>query len=392
MTSEPTVAAPPAEPATAPSGASRRAVFHPLTVTAVRPLTADAVQVTLEVPDRLADTFAYSPGQHIPVRARLGGETVRRNYSICAAPVPGSLTVAIKRAAHGLFSRWAVDELRPGDTIEVMAPEGRFTIVDAPATTPRHFAAVAAGSGITPVIGMIAARLAAAPNDTFTLVYSNKTTMDAMFVDELADLKDRHPDRLQLFHVLTRERRNSDILSGRLDADRLRRIFKDLAAPASKDAWFLCGPLELVQLCREELAAQGVPRGAIRFELFATGAPGAPRGPAPAAQTNGPEDREAARGVEIHTINFRLDGTTNTVTSAVNSQEPVLNAALRVRGDVPYACAGGVCGTCRARVLEGSCDMAENYALEPEDVAAGLVLTCQAIPTSPVLAVDYDTI
>jgi ring-1,2-phenylacetyl-CoA epoxidase subunit PaaE len=248
-------------------------------VAAVRPLTQDAVEVTLDVPDRLADAFAYSPGQHIPVRAQVDGETVRRNYSICAAPVPGKLTVAIKRAPQGLFSRWAVDNLQPGDTLEVMAPEGGFTIDNppealAPGAPARHFAAVAAGSGITPIIGMIASQLAIAPNDTFTLVYSNKTTLDAMFVDELADLKDRYPDRLILFHVLTRELRNSDILSGRLDQARVRRIFEELVPPKSKDAWFLCGPMDLVQLCRDELAALGTDRSAIRFELFAVAGAG----------------------------------------------------------------------------------------------------------------------
>jgi ring-1,2-phenylacetyl-CoA epoxidase subunit PaaE len=351
-------------------------------------LTADAVEVTLEVPDHLADTFAYSPGQHIPVRAQVEGEPVRRNYSICSAPTPGQLTVAIKRAPGGFFSPWAVDNLEAGDTLEVMAPEGRFTIDNPPealaASAPvRHFAAVAAGSGITPIIGMIAAQLAAAPRDTFTLIYSNRTTMDTMFVDELADLKDRYPDRLQLFHVLTRELRNSEILSGRLDQERLGRIFADLIRPTDMSAWFLCGPMDLVQRCREELAERGVPKDVIRFELFTTGEPGSQRRVAP---------REIPQGAEVHTINFRLDGTTNTVASPVHSQESVLAAALRVRGDVPYACAGGVCGTCRARVLEGECEMVDNYALEAEEVAAGLILTCQAIPTSPTLAVDYDTI
>jgi ring-1,2-phenylacetyl-CoA epoxidase subunit PaaE len=337
----------------------------------------------------LADAFAYSPGQHIPIRAAVDGEAVRRNYSICAAPTPGQLTLAIKRAPGGLFSPWAVDNLAVGDTLEVMAPEGRFTIDNpsetlAPGGPARHFAAVAAGSGITPIIGMIAAQLALAPSDTFTLIYSNRTTLDTMFVDELADLKDRYPDRLQLFHVLTRERRNSEIFSGRLDGPRVRRIFSDLVTPADKSAWFLCGPMDLVQLCREELAAAGVPKDAVRFELFTTGAPGA-------ADHRRTAPREVPKDAAVHTINFRLDGTTNTVASPVNSQESVLAAALRVRGDVPYACSGGVCGTCRARVLEGSCDMVDNYALEPDEVAAGLVLTCQAVPTTPTLAVDYDT-
>ncbi|CAN5223400.1 phenylacetate-CoA oxygenase/reductase subunit PaaK [soil metagenome] len=359
----------------------RRAGFHDLTVSSVRPLTDDAIEVTFAVPDDLVDDYDYAPGQYIALRTDLGGQDVRRSYSICQAPVTGELKVGIKRDLGGLFSTWALDNLAPGMTLSVMAPEGKFTsqLVAAPA----HYAAIAAGSGITPVIALIESALRADPRNTFSLVYSNRTAMDTMFVDELADLKDRYPARLALYHVLTRERRSSELLSGRLDAAKVGEILDELVSPSDIDEWFICGPFDLVQLCRDTLAARGVPASAIRYELFTTGRPERLAG-----QAGRPVDSSPHQ--PVHTINFRLDGTTATVTTPVHSNESVLNAALRVRGDVPFACAGGVCGTCRATVISGSVEMVENYALEPEELARGYVLTCQSIPTSDFVEVDYD--
>lgn len=359
----------------------RRARFHTLTVCAVRPLTDDAVEVTLTVPDELADSYDYAPGQYVAVRTSMGGEEVRRSYSICQAPVAGELKVAIKRDLGGLFSTWAVSSLRPGMQLDVMSPEGRFTSQLGGSAT--SFVGIAAGSGITPMMALVESTLAASPQNRFSLVYSNRTAMDTMFVDELADLKDRYPDRLALFHVLTRERRSSDLLSGRLDATRLRSILDALIRPDDVDEWFVCGPFDLVQLCRDTLADLGVDVSAIRYELFSTGRPDRPDG-----QSGRPVER--ADDHQVHTITFRLDGTTGTVTSPVHSNESILNAALRVRGDVPFACAGGVCGTCRAVLTEGTVEMRENYALEPDELERGYVLTCQAIPTSDSVAVDYD--
>ena len=264
--------------------------------------------------------------------------------------------------------------------LDVMSPEGRFTSQRDTATS---FVGIAAGSGITPMMALVESTLAASPANRFSLVYSNRTAMDTMFVDELADLKDRYPDRLALFHVLTRERRSSDLLSGRLDADRLRSILDSLIRPDHVDEWFVCGPFDLVQLCRDTLVDLGVDASAIRYELFTTGRPERPTG-----QSGRPV--EPADDHQVHTITFRLDGTTGTVTSPVHSNESILNAALRVRGDVPFACAGGVCGTCRAVLTEGTVEMQENYALEPDELERGYVLTCQSIPTSETVAVDYD--
>ena len=360
----------------------RRARFHALTISNVRKLTDEAIEVAFEVPPELVDEYRYDPGQYIAIRTDLEGENLRRSYSICQAPVEGQLKVAIKRDLGGLFSTWAIDNLRAGMALDVMSPEGTFTaqvVLDRPA----HYVAIAAGSGITPVLALIESTLSADRANRFSLVYSNRTAMDTMFVDELADLKDKYPAQLALYHVLTRERRSSELLSGRLDAERVRGILDKLIFAEDVDEWFICGPFDLVQLCRDALAEVGVDASTVRYELFTTGVPSRPAG-----QTGRPV--EVAAGDDVHTITIRLDGTTATVTSPVHSNESILNAALRVRGDVPFACAGGVCGTCRAVLRSGTVDMVENYALEPEELERGYVLTCQSIPTSETVSVDYD--
>jgi len=360
----------------------RRARFHDLTVSSVRRLTDDAIEVSFTVPDELIDDYDYAPGQYIALRTSVEGEDVRRSYSICQAPVTGQLKVGIKRDLGGLFSTWALDNLAAGMQLSVMVPEGKFTsqLVSGPA----HYVAFAAGSGITPVIALIESALRADARNRFSLVYSNRTAMDTMFVDELADLKDRYPSRLALYHVLTRERRSSELLSGRLDAEKLDEILDRLIDPGAVDEWFVCGPFDLVQLVRDTLAQRGVRAADIRFELFTTGRPEGLAG-----QTGRPILTEP--GQDVHTVSFTLDGTTATVTTPVHSNESILNAALRVRSDVPFACAGGVCGTCRATVVSGTVTMVENYALEPEEVERGYVLTCQSIPTSEFVDVNYDS-
>jgi ring-1,2-phenylacetyl-CoA epoxidase subunit PaaE len=357
----------------------RRAVFHPLTVSRVRPLTSDAVEVVFDVPEELSDAFEYIPGQHVAVRTTIGGSDVRRSYSICRAPVAGSLAVAIKRERGGAFSTWALEHLAPGDVLEVMSPDGHF-IPHGEYDRPARFAGIAAGSGITPLLALVESRLREHPEDTFDLVYSNRTAADAMFVDDLADAKDRFPSRLALHHVLTRERRPADLFSGRLDDERLETLLTRVIRTETVDEWFLCGPFELVERSREALTRLGVDVHAIRIELFSTGRPAdAPRAPV-----------VVAPGEPVRTIEFRLDGTTGTVTTPVSSGETVLAAALRTRGDVPFACAGGVCGTCRAVLREGTVDMAQNHALEPEELARGCILTCQSVPTSDRISVDWD--
>ncbi|BBE23851.1 phenylacetic acid degradation protein [Arthrobacter sp. MN05-02] len=365
----------------------RRSAFSTLTVREVRRLTEDAVEVTLDVPADLQDRYDYLPGQYVALRATLDvdGEPkeVRRSYSICADPRPGELRVAVKRDLGGIFSTWVNESLKAGDTLDVMSPLGQFT----PRTTPGQAAvslvAVAAGSGITPVLSIARSMLAGGPHVRFDLIYANRAAMDVMFLEELADLKDRYPSRFALHHVLSREQRISPLLTGRIDAEKLEKLLGTVLAAERVDEWFLCGPFELVQLCRDYLSERGVPADRVRFELFTTGEPTRPEGSI--GRPVAPAD--AGRN---YSISFNLDGLKGSVQSPTHARESILNAALRVRPDVPFACAGGVCGTCRAKVVEGTVEMEENYALEPDEVANGFVLTCQAHPTSESVSVDYD--
>ncbi|MEJ1087141.1 1,2-phenylacetyl-CoA epoxidase subunit PaaE [Microbacterium sp. Mu-80] len=365
-------------------GVRHRARFHTLTVSDVRPLTKDAVEVSFAVPPELADDYAYLPGQYVALRVQLDGVEVRRSYSLCRPPTPSdagtTLSVAVKRDEGGLFSTWAQTELTPGFEIDVMSPQGTFTsgLAELEGT---HVVGIAAGSGITPMMALARSLLSASDSTRFTLLYTNKATSDVMFLEDLADLKDRYPTRLVLHHVLSREQRTAPVLSGRIDEERLRTILDGLILPATVDEWFLCGPFALVDLCREVLADLGVPREHVRFELFTTGDEPVERGP---------RRIEVRQGEKTVRIEINLDGVSSTVESPVDAHESVLNAALRVRPDAPFACSGGVCGTCRARVLDGSVTMTENYALEPDEIERGYVLTCQSHPTSDRLVVDYD--
>jgi ring-1,2-phenylacetyl-CoA epoxidase subunit PaaE len=380
--------------------ARRRAAFHELEVAGVRRLTADAVEVTFSVPEELVDEYDYAPGQYVALRKELPDaegnlQEVRRSYSICAEPRPGEVRVAIKKDLGGLFSTWANENLVAGETMDVMSPAGAFiskhrmTGLNDPESidtdTEHTFVAFAAGSGITPVIAIARTVLAANEKVRFDLVYSNKAAMDVMFLEELADLKDRYPARFALHHVLTREQRISPLLSGRIDNEKLSTLLSTVIQPETVDEWFLCGPFELVQMVRDELTGLGVDSDKVRFELFTTGDP-----------AKGRPEGHIGRPVVVDEkgdnfdITFTLDGLQGEVKSPKGQRETVLNAALRVRPDVPFACAGGVCGTCRAKVVEGSVDMDENYALETDEVEKGYVLTCQSHPTSDKLVLSFD--
>ncbi|MFJ4267087.1 1,2-phenylacetyl-CoA epoxidase subunit PaaE [Paenarthrobacter nicotinovorans] len=390
----------------------RRASFHNLTVAEVRRLTDDAIEVTFGVPAELAGQYDYLPGQYVALRATLPDENgepheVRRSYSICAEPrsfEDGSseIRVAIKKDLGGLFSTWANAELKAGDVLDVMSPQGAFisrhgkdgsavqhnvmNSMNHPeelAGEPGNFVAIAAGSGITPVIAIARTLLAANPETTFDLVYANKAAMDVMFLEELADLKDKYPSRLALHHVLSREQRIAPLMTGRIDAEKLQSLLSSAIHSEDVDEWFLCGPFELVQLCRDTLAARGVEPEHIRFELFTTGRPDRPEGHAGRPVV---EDESQ----ETYKITFKLDGLTGDVASPTHARESILNAALRVRPDVPFACAGGVCGTCRAKLITGTVTMDENYALEQDELDKGYVLTCQSHPTSEEVTVDFD--
>lgn len=359
----------------------RRGRFHELAVAEVRPLTPQSIEVTFAVPPDLQDDFDYLPGQYVALRAHVDGHEVRRSYSICRPPTPGLISVGIKRDLGGLFSVWAHEHLAAGDRIEVMSPEGTFTS-NLPDLDGAHIAGIAAGSGVTPMMALAAHVLASSPSAQFSLVYTNRATQDVMFLEELADLKDRHPGRLALHHVLSREQRTAPLLSGRIDDEKLNAILDTLLPPERVTEWFLCGPFELVALCRDTLAARGVPADSIRFELFTSDADG------PRVDRGRPV--LVREGDEVRLIEFTLDGLSSTVESPVAANEAILDAALRVRGDVPFACAGGVCGTCRARLVDGEVRMTQNFALEPDEIDRGYILTCQSHPTTPGVVIDYD--
>jgi ring-1,2-phenylacetyl-CoA epoxidase subunit PaaE len=358
---------------------SGHAVFHPLTIASIEPLTEDSVTITFDVPEELRADYVFSHGQHLTIRTELAGDDVRRNYSICSPASSGVLRVAVKRLPGGAFSEHALEVLRPGDTLDVMTPSGRF-FTDLDPAHRKHYVCVAAGSGITPVLSIIASTLEVEPQSTVSLVYANRTHRTVMFLEELEDLKDTYPERFQLIHVLSREPQEVELFSGRLDSDRMGRILDHLMPPDTVDEWFLCGPFDLVSDLRKLLLSEGVSKKAIHAEIFhvESGMTKAVR-PTPVETT-------PAEGADV---TITLDGRRSSFRLAPDGP-PVLEAALTVRADAPFACKGGVCGTCRAKVVEGTVEMDTNWALEPDEVEKGYVLTCQSHPTSSSVVLDYD--
>jgi ring-1,2-phenylacetyl-CoA epoxidase subunit PaaE len=356
----------------------RHGTFHPLRVAEVERVTEDAVAITFEVPDDLRADYAFTQGQHLTVRMEIDGEEVRRNYSICAPATSGRLRIGVKRLAGGAFSGHATSALQVGDVVDVMTPTGRFFTPLDPANA-KHYCAVAAGSGITPVLSIVSTILEVEPASTVTLVYGNRTTASVMFLEELADLKDRHPTRFRLVNVLSREPQEVELFSGRIDADKLRRLMLTLVPADTVDEWFLCGPFAMVEEARKVLSETGVDPRHVHTELFHV------EGEAPRESVV--VDDERAEGTS--TVTVTLDGRASTL-QVPRSGVRILDAVLRVRADAPYACKGGVCGTCRAKLLAGEVAMDRNYALEPDEVEGGFVLACQSRPVSDEVELDFD--
>jgi ring-1,2-phenylacetyl-CoA epoxidase subunit PaaE len=343
--------------------------FHPLPVQRVEQLTDDAAAVTFAVPDSLKPLFAFKPGQSLTVRR---GEE-RRSYSICAS-VGTAPRIGVREVVGGAVSGWLVHDVRPGDLVEVQPPSGRFTPdVD----VPGHHVLIAAGSGITPMISIAASVLEAAEKSTVTLLYGNRRASTVMFADEVADLKDRYPARMQVIHVLSREAQEVELFSGRLDAERLRALLPVTVDVRAVDHWWLCGPYAMVTDAIGVLTSLGADPRQIHRELFYVE-------DAPPAEVNHVEAPVGA-GADVSVI---LDGRTSTV--QVPPGVAILDAAQRVRPDLPFACKAGVCGTCRAKITGGEVTMRRNFALEDDELAAGYVLTCQAVPTTEAVTVDYD--
>ena len=353
-------------------GSSTRGAFHELTVASVERLCDDAAAVTFDVPDDLRDVFDFDAGQSLTLRRIVDGQEQRRSYSICAA-VGQRPRVGVREIPDGFFSSWLVRAVQPGDTVEVQAPSGSFRAD--PSAGGRHLC-IAAGSGITPMLS-IAASVLANPDSRVTLLYGNRTTGSVMFAEELADLKNRHGSRFDLVHVLSREPRDVELFSGRLEADRLRRLLSALVPLKALDHVWLCGPFGLVVDAREVLEELGVPRDRVHVELFYVDEPP-------------PEVHREGTVVEGDTseVTVVLDG--RTTTSPMPRGQAILDGAQATRADLPFACKGGVCGTCRALVTHGDVEMRRNYALDDAEVERGFVLTCQTRPVGETVTVDYD--
>ncbi len=370
---------------TAPKAPKRRAKFHPLTVSAVERLTDDAVAISFALPDELAEDYVFEPGQHLTVKVEMDGQEIRRSYSICRsrrdALARKELRVATARVPNGKMSNWLNDNIKVGDTLEVMTPTGSFVNPTVAGAT-RHHVAISGGSGITPVMSLLKSALEEEPNSSATLIFGNRHTSTIMFLEELEDLKNAYPARFQLINVLEQEASDVELFSGRLDKERLSAIVDALVPAETVDDWYLCGPLPMVEGAQELLAERGVDSRHVHHELFTL-------------------DDDSTSGVVVQEVEvdpaappeamvtINLDGRTSEVEMR-SKKETILAATLRARPDAPYACAGGVCGTCRARLIEGEVTMDRNYALEPDEVANNIILTCQAHPVTDKVVLDYD--
>lgn len=357
--------------------------FHALRVADLRRETPDAVSIAFEVPPHLRPDYRFAAGQYLTLRREFDGEEVRRSYSICSGPDDGELRIAVKRVDGGAFSTWANGGISAGDVLDVMTPTGRFGVAFAP-DEARVYVGFAAGSGITPILSIVRGILGRERRSRVFLFYGNRSTGDMLFREELEELKDRYMGRLSVFHVLSQEQQDVPILNGRLDAEKVRLLLRHLVPAALVDHAFICGPAGMSDEVEATLLDLGLRPGQIHVERFVSALGGKPRPKPPSL--HGPAQTEAPYA----TAALVVDGKRSEV--PVAEGEAVLDAALRAGLDLPYACKGGMCSTCRARVLEGTVEMEVNFSLEPWELEAGFVLTCQAHPTSPRVVIDYDQV
>jgi ring-1,2-phenylacetyl-CoA epoxidase subunit PaaE len=350
--------------------------YHSLRIAEVRPQTRDAITVEFEVPAALRPVFRFVQGQHVNVRAAIAGAEARRSYSICAAAHEERLRILIKRQPGGVFSNWANDHLRAGETLDVMPPAGLFHTPLDPRQA-RRYLALAAGSGITPVLSLIATTLALEPRSEFTLFYGNRASSAIVFREELADLKDQYLGRFTLVHVMSREQQDLDLLNGRLTPEKVEALLKVWGPLAGFDAVYLCGPHDMNRDLAQALQAWGLPRQRLKVEQFAASRQ---------RQALGPPPVQAAAACEATLI---LDGRHYTFPVA-RGQETILDAGLRAGVDLRFSCKSGVCATCRAKLVQGEVDMDGNFALEDYEIARGYILTCQSYPAGERVVVDFD--
>ncbi|MCL6728621.1 2Fe-2S iron-sulfur cluster-binding protein [Sphingomonas hankyongi] len=352
--------------------------FHALRVAEVVPETDEANSIRFDIPPELTEAFRFRAGQHLTLRANINGDEVRRNYSLCTAPDDGDVMVTVKRIANGVFSNWIGDNLKAGDVIDVMTPHGSFT-TDFDANAKRHFVGFAGGSGITPVISLIRTALSQEPRSRFTLFYGNRDSNSVIFLEALAQLKDRYLDRFELYHFLAEEEQDIELFNGMLDKPTCEAAIEELIGdPAAIAGWFICGPGPMMDAAEGALLDRGVDKSLIHIERFTADRPSA----AMAAEMA--QLQSQAAGV---TVAVTLDGRTRRVAF---TEANILDSARSAGLPAPFACKAGVCATCRAKVTGGKVEMAARYGLTDEEVAAGYVLTCQSVPVGDGVAVDYD--
>lgn len=354
--------------------------FHSLKIKEIRKETPDCVSVLFEVPEELRDLFKFRQGQSLTMRNQIGGEEVRRTYSICSSPLDNEWRVAIKKVEGGLFSAFANEKLRKGDVLDVMPPVGKF-YTELDSTQKKNYVAFAAGSGITPVISLIKTTLRTEPQSTFTLVYGNKKRSSIIFFEELEGLKNKYIDRFNLIHILSREKTDAPLNFGRITVDKLKELDK-LVDYDNSDEFFICGPEQLIFCVKDFLETKGINKKKIHFELFTT----------PGQKQSTISSREAVTtdaGPKSR-IGIKLDGRMLEFDLSLTSDTTILDAALKQGADLPFACKGGVCCTCKARLLEGEVEMDVHWGLEEEEVREGYILTCQSHPKTEKVVVDFD--
>jgi ring-1,2-phenylacetyl-CoA epoxidase subunit PaaE len=352
--------------------------FHALKIAQVVSETADANSIRFDVPDELREAFAFKAGQHLTLRATIDGEEVRRNYSLCTAPAESDWMVTVKRIGGGLFSNWVGDQLKAGDTLEVMVPHGSFT-TEFDAANSRHLVGIAGGSGITPVMSLVKTLLREEPKSRVTLLYGNRDSSSVIFLEALAGLKDKHLGRLEIYHFLDAEEQDIELFNGMLDRGRLEEAIAALVPDAPEvDGWFICGPGPMMDAAEGALHDRNIPRERIHIERFTADRPSS------AVSQEIAQLQTQAEGV---TVSVTLDGRTRRVPFTAGN---ILDSARAAGLPAPFACKAGVCATCRAKVTKGEIEMAARYGLTDEEVAAGYVLTCQSVPISDGVAVDYD--
>ncbi|WP_456441948.1 2Fe-2S iron-sulfur cluster-binding protein [Psychroserpens sp.] len=355
------------------------AEFHNLKVADIYKETEDTSVVTFEIPSKLQDVFKFRQGQHLTLKADINGEDIRRSYSLCSSPIENQWQVAVKLIPSGKFSTYVNEELKTGDQLEVMAPSGTFGVPVKP-EEQKNYLFFAAGSGITPVISMIKTHLKAEPNSTCKLFYVNKTAKSIIFKEELEQLRNTYFGRLEIYYFLTKERRDIELFNGRFDDEKMEILTKTFIDIPDTSEVFLCGPEKMVNFVSEYLINKELPKDLVHYELFVTGL---------SEEDIKRAERLAQQNVEGIEVTI-VDGGKEFEFTMTKEYDNILDAALGAGADLPFACKGGVCSTCKCRVVEGAVEMKINYALDEKEISQQLVLSCQSVPTTEKVVVDFD--